>query len=269
MIELDVDVAALLSWFEIKHENPYVLVRVPPEQAALFPQALCAIVRRCYVTDAALDENEQRTGHSRREIVVAKLPDPGPTMAGDFGEILVFLFHATQVHPIPVLGPKKWRLKQDRTKPAPYSDVVHFVVPEWPQASGSDLLLCSEVKLKSTSGAWSPITDAIEHCLRDRTSRLAKTLVWLRDRALSEDLGSVSIPLLDRFINATDHAPAERRFHAVAVICASLLEDELIEVPEHPRAEYTLVVLAVDDLKTLYQSVFEATIEAVSEPGPP
>ena len=73
-------------------------------------------------------------------------------MAGDFGEILVMLYHAALEQPTEILGPKKWRLKQDRTKPAPYSDVVHFVVPSWPQSSDQDRILCSEVKTKSTAG---------------------------------------------------------------------------------------------------------------------
>ena len=77
-------------------------------------------------------------------------------MAGDFGEILVFLYHAAEEHPMAVIGPKKWRLKQDRTKPTPYLDVVHFVVPTWPDSSEHDCLVCSEVKTKSTAGSRLP-----------------------------------------------------------------------------------------------------------------
>ena len=38
---------------------------------------------------------------------------------------------------------------------------------------------------------------------------------------MGEDLGDVKVEHLDRFINATDHPPASKRFCAVAVVCSS------------------------------------------------
>lgn len=264
MIDLGLSVADLLPWFNHELDSPYYLIRIKEEQTALWPSMLAEAVRRSYVADAAIDEQALRTGRPKAEIVAAKLPDRGATMAGDFGEVLVFLYHATREHPVAVIGPKKWRLKQDRTKPAPYSDVVHFVSPSWPAATAQDRILCSEVKTKSTNGDSTPVASAIEDCEKDRVSRLAKTLAWLRERALGEDLGSTSLAHLERFINATDHPPAQKCFRAVAVVCSSLVEGELGDTPQEPPIDHSVVVVSVPKLKELYERVFDSVLASVT-----
>jgi hypothetical protein len=264
MIELGIDVSRLLPWFQSEQQLSYVLIRISPEYASSWADNLGVPLRRCYLTDDYMEQNARRTGRSRSHIVAAKLPDPGATMAGDFGEILVYLYHAVNQHPAAVIGPKKWRLKHDRKKSAPYSDVIHFVLPSWPRSSENDLLLCSEVKTKSTNGNSAPIKAAIADCEKDRTSRLAKTLVWLRDRALGEDLGSTTIDHLERFINATDHPPAQKHFRAVAVICSSLVDEELLDAPGEAPTDHTVVVISVPNLKDSYEAVFNAARTSVT-----
>jgi len=270
MNELGFDVTTAIPWFPHEAESPYVLVRVSEKNA----QAMTAVVqdafRRCYLTDAELrarvEELEGELGGTpeerQRQIIASKLPDPGSIMSGDFGEILVYFYHAVKAHPQTAFGPKKWRLKESRTRTAPFSDVLHFVLPHWPQATAQDVLYCSEVKAKATNGASTPIPDAIEGCQRDRVSRLANTLNWLRDRAIGQNLGAVTIAQLNRFINANDYPPAVRRFHAVAVVCAGLLEEQLNGAPENPNADYTLVVIAVPHLQAVYTEVFEAVVNS-------
>ena len=267
MNDLGIDVSQLLPWFAHEQDSPYVLIRVSAEHAAAWAHDLGVPVRRCYVADELLDLHANRTGRPKTEVLAAKLPNRGSTMAGDFGEILVFLYHAAQEHPVPIIGPKKWRLKQDRTKPAPYSDIVHFVVPFWPQPSEHDRILCSEVKTKSTAGDSSPVTAAIADCEKDRISRLARTLVWLKERALNANLGTTSIAHLERFINATDHPPAQKNFRAVAVVCSSLVESELGDIPEEAPTDQTVVVIAVPNLKQLYEEIFDAVHATVSDGG--
>lgn len=267
MRDLGIDTATLAPWFADEHESPYVLVRVSDEHAAAWTDVLGVPVRRCYIDDALLDERAAATGRPKSELVAAKLPDRGSTMAGDFGEILVFLYRAAVEPGVELIGPKKWRLKQDRTKPAPYSDVVHFVLPHWPEASTEDRILCSEVKTKSTNGESTPISSAIADCEKDRTSRLAKTLVWLKERALHEDLGTTTVAHLERFTKATDHPEAQKQFRAVAVVCASLVDDELADAPDEEPTDHTVVVIAVPDLKQRYEDVFDAVHATVAERG--
>jgi hypothetical protein len=261
--DLGFDILRAAPWFPHEKEAPYVLVRVSDEHAKAWADVLGVAVRRCYVSDKVVEERAMATGASKADLIAARLPDAGSTMAGDFGEILVYLYQASKEHPARALGPKKWRLKQDRTKPAPHSDVVHFVLPSWPSSSENDLLLCSEVKTKSTNGGSSPIKSAIEDSAKDRTSRLARTLVWLRERALFEPLGDVQLAHLDRFINATEHPAAKKRFRAVAVICKSLVNRELVDAPTEASPDYTVVVIAVPDLQKTYTEVFESARNSV------
>ena len=262
MNDLDLNLEWVRTWFPHEQDAPYVLVRVSDDHAQGLSDALGDAVRRCYITDSLLVAGSATPNVSQREIIAAKLPDPGATMAGDFGEILVYLYQGTGEHPITPIGATKWRLKQDRTKPAPYSDVVHFVLPAWPNSSAEDAILCAEVKTKSTASAFRPIRAAIEDSLKDRTSRLAKTLVWLRERALTEDLGDVQIEHLDRFLKATDHPAARKRFCAVAVMSAELVEAELTAAPVEEPTTYTVAVISVPQLRAVYTSVFAAAREA-------
>jgi hypothetical protein len=271
MDELGFEIAEGLPWFSHERETPYVLVRVAEEYADNWAEQIRDAFRRCYVTDDLLQQRTQELRQElggtpielQKQIIHSKLPDAGPIMSGDFGEILVYFYHAVTSHPQVAFGPKKWRLKETRTKAAPYSDVLHFILPSWPTSTADDLIFCSEVKSKATdSEKWSPIDRAIEGCSTDRISRLAKTLVWLRDRAIGENLGSVRIEHLNRFINANDHPAAIKRFYAVAVICSSLLEAELDKAPVVASADYTLVVIAVPNLHATYTAVFEAVRES-------
>lgn len=147
--------------------------------------------------------------------------------------------------------------------PAPYSDVVHLVLPTWPSPSTGDALLCSEVKTKSTDGASEPIKSAIEDCEKDRTTRLAKTLLWLRDRAITGSAEGASIAQLNRFIEAAGLPAAEKKFQAVSVVCESLVDGELADIPAQASSEFTVVVVAVPDLKNTYTAVFNAAKLAV------
>ena len=262
MDDLGLNLEQVRAWFAHEQNTPYVLVRVADEHAQTLSDALGVAVRRCYIADAILSERSASLNHSQHDIIAAKLPDAGPTMAGDFGEILVYLYQGTREHQSSPIGATKWRLKQDRNKPAPYSDVVYFVLPSWPQSSAEDVLLCAEVKTKSTAGAFRPIEAAIADSRKDRTSRLAKTLVWLRERGLTDDLGDVQVEHLDRFLKATDHPAAQKRFSAVAVVSADLVAAELTERPVETTTECTVIVISVPELRTVYASVFAEALQA-------
>ena len=150
MDDLGFDIANALEWFANERQIPYIFERVSEESAAEIAERITDAVRRCYISDELIEERVASLGVSRAEILGSKLPDPGSTMAGDFGEILVYFYHAARLHPSIAFGPKKWRLKQDRTKPAPHSDVIHFLLPGWPTPTIRDVVVCSEVKVKSS-----------------------------------------------------------------------------------------------------------------------
>jgi hypothetical protein len=269
MNDLGLDIDQVRTWFPHEQNVPYVLVRVSGDHATAWAELLGGAVRRCYITDSLLQQSSEAHNVPPLDIIASRLPDPGSTMAGDFGEIVVYLYQGAQVLPAVALGATKWRLKQDRTKPAPHSDVVHFVLPSWPTPSEDDVVLCSEVKTKSTDGPSTPIKSAIEDITKNPISRLARTLEWLYERALTQDLGDVQIAQLKRFIDATEHPASKRRFRAVAVVSAALVDAELGAAPTEARPEYTVVVISVPDLRDIYMSVFDAARQAVGIAVPP
>lgn len=266
MDELGLTVEQIIEWFPHEQDQPYVFVRMTEEHTRALADALGVPVRRCYITDELLEERASGQSVPKSEIVAAVLPDAGSTMSGDFGEILGFLYQVAKAHPRVAIGPKKWRLKQDRTKPAPHSDVIHFVLPSWPTPSTQDILLCAEVKAKSTDSTFAPIKSAIEGSKKDRTGRLAKTLVWLKERALIEDIGAVSVRHIERFINAIDHPPHTKQFRAIAIVCSGLVAGELGDAPTQTPSDFSVVVIAVPELYKTYTDVFEAVCRSVSTP---
>lgn len=268
MQELGLDPGQVSLWFTVVQESPYVLARIDATTIAHWSDDAVIGIRRCYVKDETVVERAVLLGCSKADVLRAVLPDPGSTMAGDFGEILAYIFLAGRENPQTIVGPKKWRLKQDRTKPAPYSDVVQFVLPQWPAFTEADALLCAEVKVKSTAGSESQVKKAIADCAKDRVGRLAQTLAWLRERAIIGDLGDITIDHLNRFINAIEHPPYEKRFHAVAVVCSSLVASEMAEAPAEPSADYQLVILAVPQLHEVYNRLLQRVAVSLDQTAP-
>lgn len=258
----------ITSWFVPIFNTPYVFIRVRADQVSKWIEELGPSFRRCYASDAFLLARAEEIGESCETVINALIPNPGSVMTGDFGEILVYFYHSILGLPNVTIGPKKWQLKQDRTKAAPYSDVIHFCFPQWPTPSTQDKIFCSEVKTKSTVSKFAPITKAIEHSKKDRSERLAETLVWLRDRAIKENIENVEIKHLNRFIKADLNPTYQTQYNAVAIVCESLLEKELKDLPVFPVPDHTLVIISVPELKKTYTAVYAAVCAStVSEDG--
>lgn len=269
MNELGLQLGTVLPWFIVTPQQQYTRVSVTPAQVATWAVVLRDAFRRAYISDQLLTERAAATQSTRATILAAKLPAAGAVMSGDFGEIVGYIYLASRAQGAIPIGPKRWRLKQDRTKPAPGSDVVQFILPEWPGASTADRLVCAEVKAKATASTFRPMAKAIEGSQLDSTSRLTRTLVWLRERALLDDIGAVTSAQLGRFINATEFPAYAREFHAIAVICTSLVEIELAtHVPANIPANCALVVISVPDLRNTYTTVYQAVRESVGGNAP-
>ena len=254
----NLDYLTIRKWFNKSEGENFLRITVPAEYALQFGQLLGLPIRRCYISDNRLTERLALGVATTAEIVAAALPNAGSTMAGDFGEVLSYIFHLSDSQEVELTGPKKWRLKQDRTKPSPKSDVVHFALPDWPNAGESDGILCSEVKVKSTNGASRPISTSLTDSKKDRTSRFADTLVWLRERTILGDDTDVSLEQLARFIDAIDYPQYEKSFYAVAVICEELVDAELEADPPVPDVNHQILVIVVPSLRDVYTSVFNS-----------
>jgi hypothetical protein len=254
ILGLDLDVFAA-SFVEVS-ATPFLVVRAHAAESEGWAQLLGVPARRCYISDEKLVERAEAGNVAGSAVAAAKIPDPGSVMSGDFGEIITAFYMAIRSLPAVSIDPVRWRYKADRKKPAPYSDVVQFVLPSWPVSSAEDRILCAEVKAKATSGTFDPIEAAGQGSASDRAGRLVNTLEWLKDKALTDGSDVVEIAQLDRFIQAVDHPQAFWEFCAVAVIDSDFADDEIAKGSAPEPEKCTLIVISVPELKKRYTELF-------------
>ena len=233
------------------------------DQVEFLKDYLIRVLPYCYITRKILKTQVKNTKLKPSMILANKIPDRGSVMSGDFGEILTLLFLncecSERTFPI-----KKWRYKQDRTKAVPHSDVV-ILYRKFTngKASKDDFVICAESKQKSTNSKFDPIRKAIEGYKTDRTGRLARTLVWLKEKAI--DSGTEKqIKYIERFTELSK-VEYSKYYKAVAVIDLELVFDEItrdIELPSQ-NAYFEVLVLGIPDLKDFYETVFQRAIEEV------
>lgn len=215
----------------------------------------------CYASARHIENRAAATGMSPSEVLANRLPDPGNIMSGDFGEIVSLFFLSSERAERTTLV-KKWRYKQDRTKAAPHSDVIILHKRHSTRASRSDFVICAEVKQKATPGPrYIPIEAAVASLSDDRVGRLGRALTWLREKAIDQESPD-RIELLNRF-TVDPRVEYLKEFKAVAIIDRDLLHEEICrdtELPPHTN-EFEVVVIGINDLKTLYETVYERAVE--------
>lgn len=241
-------------------DSPFLLVRAKADEAEKWAELLGVPARRCYIADDKLRERAFAANVSGSQVAAATIPDPGSVMSGDFGEILTAFYFAVQSRPTLTVDPLRWRYKAQRTKAAPGTDVVQLLLPSWPTVTSEDRIICAEVKAKATASTFDPIKMAGEGSRQDRTGRLANTLVWLRDKALTDGSDTVSIAQLNRFIQVVDHPAISPDFRAVAVIDATMVTDEVAKGTMPQPDDCALVVISVPELKMRYTALFDAIV---------
>jgi hypothetical protein len=262
---LGLDLGVFAASFVEVSDTPFVLIRAEATESAKWAQLLGAPARRCYISDDKLLERAQAGGVGGAEVAAAKIPDPGAVMSGDFGEIVTAFFMASRSLPAVAIDPVRWRYKADRKKAAPYSDVVQMVLPTWPATSADDRIVCAEVKAKATKGKFDPIAAARDGSTSDRDGRLINTLLWLKDKALTDGSDVVEVAQLDRFIRAVDHPHASWDFCAVAVIDSTFVSDEIAKATAPASGECTLIVISIPELKMRYTELFDMIVASADQ----
>ena len=101
--DLDFDLSKAAPWFPHDKDAPYALVKVSADYAKSWAEILGVAVRRCYVSDSIVSDRAKALGVPASDIIAARLPDAGATMAGDFGEILVYFYQAARELPATAL----------------------------------------------------------------------------------------------------------------------------------------------------------------------
>lgn len=265
-IPLDPEVIA--PWFS-DHQKPSGAIEVrahilDDDKLSYLEDFFSRAIPDCYISQADLEERVNATGLSASEILQNKIPDTGSVMAGDFGEILT-LFYLGSERSESVRKLRKWRFKQDRRKAAPHSDVIILYRERTDRPTNNDFVICAESKVKSTNSDSRPIEKSIEGYESDKTGRLARTLVWLKEKAIDHE-NPEAIAYIKRFTDDHLNTAFKKNYKAVAIIDRSFLDEEITRALTLPpqNEEFEVIVIGINSLKDLYERSFSRAVSEVT-----
>lgn len=262
------DKKVLSSWFE-NYTKPEGSIEVrshilSDNKYSELEEFLVRAIPDCYISKENISARVNETRLTASEILKNKLPDTGSVMSGDFGEILT-LFYLGSERSETIKKVKKWRYKQDRQKPIPHSDVIILYRESSTNSSDKDFVICAESKAKATeSNDYRPIEKSISGYVSDSTGRLARTLVWLKEKAIGHE-NLESLEFITRFTDHHLNKGYNKFYRAVAIIDRNLLDKELLHPLNLPpqNDEFEVVVIGIKNLKDLYERSFSRAIDEV------
>jgi hypothetical protein len=266
-MDAELDLQKLLKLFKKTADKGAAVYAIDADGRVDLDQAIPGPLRRCYATEETIIAKAAENALTPQEFIrQALIPDSGSVMSGDFGEILAFFLQLSMELPREFKGPRQWRWKEDRKKALLGSDIVLLFMPDWVKASPDDEVVCAEVKAKATvSKTYRPLQRAHEGVARDKKSRLADTLIWLRARSIKDGPDGISSQQIDRFIKSPKHGPYKKKFRAVAVIDSLFKVDELDAGWTAPAVPPEVIVVTIPALKDCYTKAFDAA--AAFEPA--
>lgn len=253
----------IIKHFELKNTK-YQIYSLKEEYLDDFLNKLPVEFRRCYITDKKLDDLSKKNGESKDDILRKYfLPDVGNIMSGDFGEILSYFMVIDKYNKegFVVKGPRKWRWKMARNKPAPYSDAVLFHFHKEGKSSKKDKMISIEAKMKATPSKRHRIQDAIDGAKEDKNSRAVKTLNWLYEKYGRIGMRNAQ-QKIQRFRKPSKFGTYEKTYKAIAIIEKSLLPDELRKKVVSDDG-IRILVISTNNLKDIYQKTFNNIISSV------
>ncbi|MCP5005290.1 MAG: DUF1837 domain-containing protein [Planctomycetes bacterium] len=254
---------SIIKHFEID-ETIYQIYSLRDEDLDDFLNKLPVKFRRCYIADRELEDLSKKNGESKDDILRKYiLPDVGNIMSGDFGEMLSYflVIDKYKKESLTIEGPRKWRWKPTRNKPAPCSDAVLFHFHKKDKSSKKDKMISIESKMKATPSKRHRIQDAIDGAQEDRNSRAVKTLNWLYEKY--GRIGKINAQQkIQRFRNPSKFGTFEKIYKAIAIIEKKLLSDELKKKVVSDDG-IRILVISTSNLKDIYQITFSNIISSV------
>lgn len=250
----------VLDHFKREQVNGLIVYRLNKDEGGAITERLGEVFSCCYITDEILTQlskaNNLDEGTFLDKYV---MPDVGKIKSGDFGEI--FSFFAVKdnfrMKGFTLDGPLKWRWKESRNKPAPFTDCVLFHIDS-KKYSEKDFLVTVESKMKATASKDSVIQKAIEGAKEDRLPRLIKTLAWLEEKYAKEP-DHDSVRIIQRFRDPATYGHYDIKNKAFAIVDSDLSDCETNDVSMVDGI--TAVVFLIDDLQNLYESSRTYSIE--------
>lgn len=256
----------ILEFFQESHGgdiNQYIL---NDEEREAFLNSLPKEFQLCYISEKKLQELAARNKVTAREFFnqfcIPETPSAAHIRSGDFGEMLCFFLikDIGEKNGLRLVGPRKWRWKENRNHPCHGSDGVLFhranKVP-----SAADGVEVVESKMKAVPKKnGHPIDTAIKGARDDKVKRLAKTLNWFNDKLAAEGKPQLR-NALERYRFPDTHGTYQKKFHAIAIIDSTLIEVELSKEHIEAGPDIQVSVIVMDRLKEVYENTYESMLE--------
>ncbi len=254
----------LLQHFDRANTSDYILYRLKKGHWSHLLNKLHEDFRQCYITDEVLEELSKKAGITKCDFLEKYiLPDDPTIKSGDFGELLCY--HAVienfENKGFVLFGPKKWRWKDNRNVAAPGSDAILFYVADSKKPTQKDILLTVESKMKAIKTNVHRTQDAIDGAMKDKKTRMAKTLSWLEEKYAKEG-DEKNRRFVERFKDPATFGDYNKMFKAVAVIDSTCEKDE-IEKKLRNDEKITVIIISLEDLKKAYENTRLNIIKSV------
>jgi hypothetical protein len=239
--------------FDNKKYSHYKFDKSNIEKLTLaFPEAM----RKCYVEDNAI-MGAVTPANDAETVIKTYIPTKPSIQSGEFGEILSFHILLEKYLPIKLNGVKKWILKPDKNKASSYTDLILYSCSDKP--SKDDLLVCAEVKTKSTDKNTNRIQDAVIGAEKDFVSRKADTLVFLKDKSIQRG-DAVTVKAIERFQQSTEDENGTYKTHykAIVLIDSDLCDEEVKKkvIFNVSIDEFEIIIICMEKLKSIYEQMY-------------
>ena len=254
----------LISYFDFEKNEKLNIYRLKPENVGKFLHEITLEFRQCYIADNILEEkakkNKMPMSKYLEEFI---LPSKGNIKAGDFGEMLSYFFVIEHYafKEIILFSPRKWQWKQDKNKAMPYSDAVCFHREDKNTPTENDFVICVESKMKATKSKECRIQEAVEGANTDKVSRLAKTLLWLRDK-YAKDGDMKMRKYIERYLEPVEKETYSKNFKAFAIIDNEFEKFEISQ-PIINDNDISIIIIIMDNLKDMYERNLKGILESV------
>lgn len=246
----------MLKFFHKQSKYGLKVYELKENQIQQFIEEIPSIFLSCYVSPKQL-EKSVKSGIKRRDLIETYIPDKPNIMSGDFGEILSFHIMKNEYNEYNPYAPLKWRYKEGKNTPSPKTDFVLIC-----HNISKDFIVAAECKAKATKQTLNPVIEAIKGMKKDVVTRLANTLVWLKDKAIQE--GNIEgVNKLKKLLDPVFYGNYEKKFKAIAII-----DKDLFIEPLHTQEDiadlnfdFELIAIVIPNLKKNYETIFEKILE--------
>jgi len=254
----------LINYFDFEKNEEFYIYRLKPENIEKFLHEITLEFRKCYITDKNLEKGAKKNRISMSKFLEeCILPSIGKIKAGDFGEMLssFFVLEHYAFKGIILFSPRKWQWKQDRNKPMPYSDAVCFHRKDEITPSENDFVVCVESKTKATRSNKHRIQESIEGANKDKLSRLAITLAWLKEKYEREGYPEMK-EYIERYSDPVGKRSYNKIFKAFAILDKKFEKFEISKGVINTDG-ISIIIITMDNLKDIYERNLKRILESV------